>query len=183
MNVVDPIDLPEAAVAAIHHHASLRMVLNQLLRLPIPDVPEPTFSEGSRIKDSRNLSTRKSCCPLTVEIMAYQKYLVSRRLQILCQREIRAIHAPVSMESSADDEPGLSLAMRTVLLLCERNLARADLFWNLGRRANHNQSFLVDQGLGSMYRRIPPPNVMFTLGSRPAHGNRAAHLKIWENGG
>ena len=170
MNVVDPIDIAEAAVSAIHYHARPRMFLNQLLRLPFSDLPESALAERSRSEKPRNFSPRKSRCPLVVKIVPDQKYLVPGRSQIFRQREICAVHSPVLMESSADDEPGLPLACRTVIslfLLLQGQSARADLFWNFGRSANHNQSFFVDPGHGSMYRRIPPSNVMFTLGSRP----------------
>ena len=169
MNVVDPIDIAEAAVAAIHYDARPRMFLNQQLRLPFSDLPKSTLAERSRSKKPRNFFPRKSRCPFVIKIVPDQKYLVPSRSQIFRQREICSVHATVLMESSADDEPGLSFSRRSDMSLPvrERDLARADLFWNFGRSARHNQPFFVDPGHGSMYRRIPPSNVMFTLGSRP----------------
>ena len=169
MNVVDPIDIAEAAVSAIHYDARPRMFLNQQARLPFSDLPESALAERSRSEKPRNFSPRKSRCSFVVKIVPDQKNLVPSRSQIFGQREICSVHSSVPMESSADDEPGFSLPPRTVIslfLLLQGN-ARADLFWNFGRSARHNQPFFVDPGHGSMYRRIPPSNVMFTLGSRP----------------
>ncbi len=109
MNVVDPIDIAEAAVSAIHYDARPRMFLNQQLRLPFSDLPESALAERSRSEKPRNFSPRKSRCSFVVKIVPDQKNLVPSRSQIFRQREICSVHSSVPMESSADDEPGFSL--------------------------------------------------------------------------
>jgi hypothetical protein len=131
---VDPIDIAETAVSAIHYDASPRMLLSQALRLSFSDLPQSTLAERSRSKEPRHFSPRESRGALFIEVMSDQKHLVSSRSQIFRQGEIRPVHSSVLMESPADDEPGFPLSRRndTSLLVGERDLTRADLFWNFG---------------------------------------------------